>query len=298
MTNGAERETLTQELAAEGQKLAERERGVVDHEQHLVGRETELRRRFEDLAKLDLSLQQKQSQLNAAYALWEAEKTKLLADLESRESSLATRSKSLGILRRKLLRSRRRDLARVQSAIDTQAATRRRFLAIVKQLQARDDEMTEARRSIASETLGLERFRLECVGLLDDAAAAEKKIDRLRREEEDQLAQAYDELHRQREQILAETERIAESAETLDQQFAALAEREVELRDAQESLRLRHIAEREAIRLRNLEMRRLRLHYDQANRQVEFLKGEVERIAGAVFGSGDVTLTLMNPQAA
>lgn len=219
-------QTLIQALAAEAEHLSQREQQSARRDEQIQKREAELRQRFDGLGQVRLTLEHEQTRFNMTCASWRAEMENASADLESREDILSKREQLFRRWRRKIAHSRRGDLNRFRSALDTLASARRQFVTVVEQYLIRDTDLTTERRAVVTEALALERFRLECVSMVDDAAATEKKIDRLRADESRSLTRAYEELHAQRQQLMAEADQLFEQAVVFEDQLAAAAKRE------------------------------------------------------------------------
>jgi hypothetical protein len=281
----AELEAITRELDQRDSSLDKRERGI-------EAAEADLERSWEDLADNRCQLEAWRSQLAAREKAWESDRGILLTHAKANEELTKRELAALDDLRRKWKQRRRQDTAETKKAHAEFIEARRMYASLWEDCLRRSADMDHDKRSLAEKTLTLEQYRLELIGQAEDAAAAEKQIERLRRrwsslfhEAERNLKQAQDALHAEAERVDARSQHIEQDAVELARRSAEQATRVTEWEDHQ-----LHVDEAN-VRLRK-ELEALRLERTHQEKRITALKDEVERMALTLL---EPTLSLPRP---
>jgi pSer/pThr/pTyr-binding forkhead associated (FHA) protein len=295
-----EHEAVQAMVEEAGGRLEERDRCLTEREQSLQPREEMLHRREEGLTQIRLSLEGWQLRLTTDVVAWEAERYTLLTELQGREAVVARQMQLLETLRRRWVRRRRQEVQRQREFETRCEEVRRQYIDRWEACLIRDAELNRAQRAVAAGEAALERYRLECIGQAPDVVAAEKRIERLRRQEEELFAAADKALERDQQAVLDENARVDARAEELQRfadEVAVEEERCARRRAAREA---RQVAVEGESQRRRLELRRLRLRHQQEAQQLVELRAELERVAGILIDGNEapVPLALPSPKAA
>jgi len=150
--------------------------------------------------------------------------------------------------------------------------------------------LEQQQRALAERALALEQYRLEVIGRAPDSAAAEKRMERLRRRCAAPTVAARRNLDRERQALEAEAKRLQGLSGRLEQQAEALASRGAGL-----ARRLaaweedRAAAEADRARL-EAEVRALTSQRGHQEREAQALRDEVERLARLLMDDGPTLL--------
>jgi chromosome segregation ATPase len=282
------------EVEEAARRLDGREEQMEPRDRALGEAEAELRHRAEAAARLQAHLDGWQARLTARAAAWDADREALLASVREREEAARRHAELLTDLRRRLAQRRKKEVAAVRGELKRCQAARRQYAALWEDCHNHGAALERQQRALAEKSLALEQYRLEVIGRAPDSAAAEKRLERLRRRCAAPTAAARRNLDRERQALDAERKRVEGQAEQLDQQAAALAEREAEL--------ARRLAEWEAGQA-GAETDRARLRAEVASltaqrayreREAQALRDEVERLARLLMDDGPALLSIGN----
>jgi chromosome segregation ATPase len=280
------------EVEEAARRLQGREDRLGPRDRALADAEAELLRRAESAAGLQFHLDGWQARLTARAAAWDADRDTLLASVREREEVTRRQAELLSELRQRWAQRRRREVAAVRGELQRCQATRRQYAALWEECHNNGAALERQQRAVAEQALALEQLRLEVIGRAPDSAAAEKRLERLRRRCAAPTAAARRNLDRERQALDAERTRLQEKAAQLDRQAATLAEREADL--------TRRLAEWEAGKV-GAETAHARLRAEVASltarrayreREAQALRDEVERLARLMMDDGPTLLTL------
>jgi hypothetical protein len=282
-----DRNRVVAELERAAHQLGLRERRADQQEQALAELESELHQRREAQAHSRRELEAGHARLCVREAEWEAERGALLTGLRAREEAVAGRAQRLEGLRRRRSERRRIELEELRLARERLEELCRQYLGLVADCQERRVALARERRALASEAVAMERFRLAYLGRLRNTAAAERRLERLRRRAAARLEAAERELAAERAALQAETARLDDRAALLFQQENALAARQGEWQPQEADLEERHLAGRDAEERQRQEAERWRVRYEYAGQQLAALRDEVERLARLLLDEGE-----------
>ncbi len=268
-------------------ELAERERQLAGRERALGDAESGLRRRREETATVGARLNAWQARLTAAEAVWRAERDGLLARVRALDEADARRARALTDLRSHWDERRRQEAERWRAAIGRCLEAGRRHEAAWEEHTRRTADLERQQRAVAERELALEQYRLECVGRADDSAAAEKRLEKLRRRWASLGGAARKRLERERQALAAEAAEIRRQEEQVRQDGAALATREAEWSNQQADREHQDGLAREARARLEREAAGLRAQREQMEGQLQTLRDEVERIARLMLGDDE-----------
>jgi chromosome segregation ATPase len=286
----AEQAAALAELDEAGRRLQEREARIEPSGRALAEAEADLRRRAEAVAQRQGHLDGWQARLTAQAAAWEAKRESLLAAMRGREEVARRQADVMDGLRRRWAQRRQKELESLRGELQRCGAARRQYAALWEECLNRGAALEQQQRALAERALALEQYRLEVIGRAADSAAAEKRLERLRRRCAAPTAAARRNLDRERQALSTEAKRLQEVAQQLDKQGLGLAEREAAL---SERLTSRDQGQADAdtagTRLR-AEVRALTAQRDRHEREAQALRDEVERLARLLMEDGPTLL--------
>lgn len=284
-----QREAVAAELESLGLRLEERERQLEARALALAPTENALLRRRAEAIQVRAHLESWRARLAAREAAWDTERESLVADLGAREQAVQRQQEVLADLRQRWARRRQEEVGRLRAE---QARCQDAFLQLTslwEECFRRNAALEQEQRALAEKAMGLEQYRLEVVGGGENAAAAERRLERLRRR--------WAALSRTAER------RLILDRQALDKRLAALDERFRQLRQVEEDLTRRdaELADRQTdaeqgqaaaaqtiARLQQL-TQSLRAHRDLTQRQSERLREAVERMALTLIEEDDAS---------
>jgi FHA domain-containing protein len=271
-------ETVTQ-LEAIARRLQEREQSVAARERGQHVAEAELRQRREELATGRSQLDAWRARLTTREAAWESDRAMLLAQVQAGEEQTQRQLTVLDDLRRKWKQRRRQETSAFQQAHRQLVEGRRLYATLWEECLRRSSVMDLEKRNLAEKTLALEQFRLEIIGQAEDAAVAERQLERLRRRWAGLFTEAERTLARERQALEAEIARLDARSRQVEEQAAELAVRQADQTEQQtEWENHQHFVDEANVRLRK-ELENLRFERAQQERQLTALRDEVERMA-------------------
>jgi hypothetical protein len=275
----AERAAAVADLEVAGRRLADREQQAVEQEQALEQARAELLQRQEALAGVRCHLEGWQSRLRSRETTWEGERAALLAEAQAREEVAAAQVRRLEELRQRWARRRRQELEDLQAARAACEELRQHHAALWQECQQRHTELVQEQREAAAQLVSLERFRQELLTQAPDAAAAEKRIQKLRKRDRARLEAEERDLARERQGLQAEAAYLQERARHLEQQEDELVRRYEAWSCRQTEWEDQQAATADAEERRHKELHRLQQLHAQDERQLAELRDELERVA-------------------
>jgi chromosome segregation ATPase len=282
----AEQRAILAEMEAAGQRTQEWEQELEPRRRELAEIEAELSRRASELADRQAQLEAVQGRLVVREASWNSERERLLAGVRIREEKARQQRETLTDLRRSWLQRRKKEIARHRTELQRCDAARQQYAAMWEVCLNHGSSLERQQRALAERSLALEQFRLELLGRAPDSAAAEKRLERLRRRCAAPTAAARRNLDRERQALDTERKRLQALAQQLDKQTATLAEREAELTQRLAEWELSK-TDADAGRARlQAEIEALMAQRVQHEREAKALRDEVERLARLLMDAG------------
>jgi pSer/pThr/pTyr-binding forkhead associated (FHA) protein len=274
----ARHETIA-ELEMMALHLEERERNLQSRERGLHVAEADLRQRREELANGRCQLDAWRARLAARETAWESDRATLLAHVQASEELTKRQLAILDDLRRKWKQRRREETSEFQKAHGQFIEARRLYATLWEECLRRSAAMDPEKRTLAEKTLALDQYRLEVIGQAENAAAAERQLERLRRRWAGLFTEAERTLSRERQAVEAEIGRLDARSRQIEQEAAELAQRGADHFTRQCEWENHQLVVDEAnVRLRK-ELECLRFERAQQERQLVALRDEVERMA-------------------
>jgi hypothetical protein len=284
---GQERETAAADLEALGRSLERREQKVQDREQALERQELESRQRAEVLAHLHRQLEAWKSRLTAGLASWEGERERLLTNLRGRELLLEERLAELAKLRGCWQGRRRRQLLRLRKQGARYEELRQECTNLRTVWLRIGAELEQEKRVLAERALALEQYRQEILGRSVNAAAAEKRMEQLRRRWATLAVAAQRTVAHERRRLQVKAAQLEAQDRELHTQAAEIRSQEADLSQRQsawEQEQLSVATEHEKLRL---ELHSLRVQRQRYESQLENLRAEVEHLANLLLDESD-----------
>jgi hypothetical protein len=288
-----EQSTALAALESTAEELRQREENLLPHERSLSEAEDELRTREESAAQHQVRLEAWRIRLTARQAESHAEHAALLDTVRAREQRVERQAALLTEMRKRWSKRRQQEIEEFQSERAILSDARRRYAVEWESYVNRIEALEHEGRAVAERALALEQYRLEVVARAPDSPAAEKRLEKLRRRCSAVTASALKKLIAERQGLGDEAERLTKLAEKVQVQSNALARREAELaqqRSGWEKEQL--LRSSEQARLES-EMRGLKAQRERAERQLQTLRDEVERLARLLFEEGPPVRSVM-----
>jgi hypothetical protein len=274
-----EHERARAELEALALQIQKQEQAFQARHQLLAGAEHSLHERADAITARERHLEVARARATTLALSWEGERERLLANVRAREEHVDQRLALLGRLRERWTERRRRQIAHLRQRRAACAAMRQQCVRLQQECDRQRTGLVQAQRAVAEQALSLEQYRLECTAQAGDPAAAEKRIEHLRRQ--------WSNLSATMEKALADEQRqLAEEKTRFESHLAQLQEQEQELtaetaalaseRSAWEQEQMLHASEQSKLRQQVQTLQRQREYYEQ---QLHELRDEVEGLA-------------------
>jgi hypothetical protein len=292
------REELLAEIEAAGRRLAERERQLAVEEQAAAAGAAALRQRQESAAQARAALEGERARLTARAAALEGERARLTAEARLREEAAAGELRRLDELRKRWAARRRQELEELRAARGRCEEVRGRYVGLWRECQARRAELAREQQQFAGHQVALERLRLEVLGRAANTAAAERRLEKLRRRHTARFEAYERELALERQAVAEETARLADEARRLHAADNGLAAGRAELDRLRGEADAGQAESESAAARGRLELRRLEAQHEADARELQALRDEVERIARHLLDGGDAAPPLLTNQAA
>jgi pSer/pThr/pTyr-binding forkhead associated (FHA) protein len=274
-----ERSAVLGELEAAGQQLAQRELRIAAQEQAVQAGAVEVRQRQEALGEVRCALEGWQARLTAREAAWEGERAALLAEVRAHDERAEAQVQRLEELRERRVRRRSQEIEATRIACLRHEEMRRDYVSLWQECQQRRATLAQEQRALAAHAVALEQYRQELLVRTQDMPGAEKRLERLRKKSLARIQAEERDLAADRESLLAETGRLEARAGQLRQQEETLVGRQEDLAHRLTEWEDQREANTDAEVRKQQEMSRLRFLHEQAERELNRLREEVERIA-------------------
>jgi hypothetical protein len=284
---GQEYEVAAAELRLLATRLHEQGQAFLVREQQLEAGACEMRRRHEEMGQQRQHLVGWQARLRARELAWEAERDRLVAELRGREQLAERHLAALADLRQRWAKRRRHELELVREERAACEMVRQQYVELREERRRRQRELEEQRSQLGARALALEQQHRETLTTAGDAAAAERRIERLRRRWLMENTAALRALKKEREALLAVVTKVEERHAALYQRATLLSEEGAVMAERQtdyEQQQVRHEAEQAQLRD---ELQRLQGQRDRCQQEAEELRSEVEHIARQLLDEPD-----------
>jgi hypothetical protein len=261
----------------------EREQALTARRQDIEAGEADLRRRQEEIAARRQHLEAWAAQLRAEEAGWHSERDQLLADLRGREEVAEKHLAALVDLRQRWAKRRRQELDLLRAERARCEKVRKECGALREELWQKGVALEDERRNLTEKTLVLEQYKQETVLRASDAAAAERRVERLRLRWRTQHAAHLKDTEAKRASLFAEAARLEKREVALQLQLEALAAREANLEQKQTAWEQEQAqAEADQEKMRQ-QLHSAQVQRDRQGQQVRELREEIERVARVLF---------------
>jgi hypothetical protein len=276
----AELERLALDLQRQEESLRERSRTAeAAGERNRQEREALQRRRRE--------LERSAAELHARQAEWQGEQRRRLAELERNERLAERRLAALPELFRRWRVARTREVEQVRRILDASLDARREWAEQVDEARRRSQALREGQEALAGQALALEEARQELLQQQSgDPRKAAKRLERLRRRADGQLAAARRELKKQRAAQEAEAARYEERFRGIQAQLSDVVRRERDVASARDELDLRVLESADQQRLHELFRAAWDRQQQAYEQEVAGLREEIERLARLLMEDG------------
>ncbi|MBM4071450.1 MAG: FHA domain-containing protein [Planctomycetes bacterium] len=282
-----DREQATVELETAARGLQDHEAALGKKDQHLQTVEEALARKHRELLQLRQQMVGWRARLRAREMAWEKERNQRLIEIRQREELIKHHFKSLGEIRRRWAVSRRLEVEKLRLERTGCESLRREYAAIRQEWQQRCTMIDQEKRQLAEKNLALEQFRQEVLNQTDNAPAAERRVERIRRRWVTQNANAIRALARDREAFKAELADAEARFEELQKRAEDVVAAETDFtrkKIAWEHKQALLAAERAGLRQ---ELKTARTVNAAAEQQIVRMHAEVERIASSLLNEPD-----------
>jgi hypothetical protein len=292
-----ERAVVQLALEAVAACLPARVEEVVARDRALQAAEDDLRRRHQEAVQLRHHLEGWKARLHIRESGWESERDRALVDVRGREELLQRHLAALVEVRQRWAKRRRKELELVRAERAACERLRQECAALRDELWQRGNALEEERRLLAQKTLALEQYRQFHVLKAADAAAAERRVERLRRRWVAQNANLVRATIAERQALQQEVARLEDRSTALHKQMESLTVREAGLAQRQTAWEeAQALAEFQQDKLRQ-ELQSMQAQRDRYALHLIELQDEVERVARILLEEPELALTHA-PQAA
>jgi chromosome segregation ATPase len=177
----SDREQAASALEAIVARVLRQEQTLANRERTADALEVGLRQKQDELVKLRQSLVGWRARLEAREAAWQGERSHLLLELRQREEVAGNHLNALVETRQTWAKRRRTELERLRREREVCEHQRQQLSVLRQEFVRRTGALEEHKRILAEKALALEQVRRDCLTKAEDAPAAERKIERLRR---------------------------------------------------------------------------------------------------------------------
>jgi hypothetical protein len=291
------RRAVVAELDALTARLPLREEAVATREATLQAAEKNLRHRCEEAVQLRHYLEGSKARLHIRAAAWESERARTQTDLRSREQLAKKTLAAVVKLRQRWAKRRRQELDLYQNERAACEQLRQECAALRDDLWRRGNALEDERRDLAEKHLAVEQYRQQYVVKAADVAAAERRLERLRRRWVAQNANLVRATVAERQALHEEIARLEDRHSTLHKQMESLTVREANLAQRQSAWEeAQALAEAQQSQLKQ-ELQSMQAQRDRYALHLIELQDEVERIARILLEEPELPL-LESQQAA
>lgn len=273
------REAAASELEVLGRQLHDRDRALQAREETQEAAEVRVRQQQREAANLQRYLEGWQTRMAARESTWEADRERLLADLQGREKLAEQRLRAIDQLHQKWVKRRGREVDWLRGERAACEKLRRECVAVREGWLKRRAALEQEQRTVAEKTLALEQFQQEQVGQAGNAAAAGRRLEKLRRRWAALSAPAEKALAEQWEQLKAEAQRLEAMQARVNKQTARLTAQENDLGTRLSEWEQNKVVAADEANRRVQELASAQSLRDRYEKQVYELRDEVERLA-------------------
>jgi len=272
----AEIETLVQRVHHKEQDLEARE-------QTQASAATDLRQRHEALIQLHQQLVGWRARLHVREQAWEAERARFLTELKHREELIENHVSALSELRERWTQRRRAEQDKLRDEREAYVRLRQELAVERQRLDKGRTVLDEEKRRLAEKALALEQVRHELLLRAPDSAAAQRRLERLRRRERARHAEAVRALEQDRQAVQSEWTAIQARTVELEARAADLAAAQTELTKNTTAWEHKQVlAQARQVRLEE-EMQLALAQRAATEQELAKMKDEVERIASSLL---------------
>ncbi len=286
-----ERERAMTELEAAGRSLQEQEHRLTTRQREIDAAAADWRQAQQALTQKRHALEGRQARLTGREAAWEGERGTLLGEARAREEAAEFQLRRLRHLTRRGEARRGKEAEALAAAQSRCEEARRQYVVLWKECLQRRKEIAREQRDMAARALALEQMRQEVIAAAPNAAAADRRLKRLRKQAAAQVAADEQAVEAVRQDLAAESERLGVLAVSLREGQKDLAVHQEELARREAEWDEREAAADEAEQRRRLELQWLTARREQDERQIAQLRDEVERVAGVLMNELDPAAT-------
>ena len=279
----AEHAEVLPELYEAAQRLEERERRLDERERGLQSEADALRQRQESLNQLRSELEAWQSRLSVEESAWGNERTALKARSERIEELARRRVARLEEVRQQWAVRRKDETTRLGRELLRCRELQRLYTALREETDRRTMDLAAEQRSLAERTLAVEQLELERVGQAEDAAAVEKRLQKIRKHLSGQYAEEERRLAERGRHLEEEAHRLSVQAQQLHQRLESAAESEAALSTRQTEWEHRLTREEQAREQLQEEVEELRGQEKLLRQRSHDLQEELERLINALL---------------
>jgi chromosome segregation ATPase len=282
-----DRDAAAAELEALAARLPEQERAVAAYEARLETVACDIRRQYAELVHQRQHLDGWQARLRAREATWEAERDRLIADVRVREEATEQTRAALEKLRQRWSKRHSQEAAQLRAERAAAERLRKEWATLRQEWWRRNTALGEQRRALAEKELALERYRQDYLAGTEDAAAAERGVERLRRRWAKLKAATVRATSEGRQKLQDEAVQLEAHYAVLQKQGETLAQRERSLVELQTTVEHRETLARAQEVRTHKEVQQLRAQRDFYEKEARELRDEVERISRQLLNEPD-----------
>jgi FHA domain len=276
-------EEVAPQLEQAVRQLEGRERRLGEREQAMIVAGEKLRQRFQAFTQLRSKLEAWEAGLAATEGLQEHERSVLLAQVQASTEANNKKQLRLEDLRKRWLVRRKEEVTRLTRELQRCRELQRLYVSVRGEYERRGADMGSEQRNLAEGRLALEQLELECVGRAEDAAAAEKRLQKIRRHIATLHSEAEKRLADRGRHLEEEAERLAAQSKHLQKRLESVTENEGTLSIRQTEWENRLMKAEQSRESLELEVQALRREEGLAARRCQELQQELERVISVML---------------
>lgn len=265
------------------EELDTREHQIKAREYELDQESKSLQAKREELSCKEFALDAVQSRWKVKEVEWHAERSKLLCEVQLRETLLKKEREDLAQLREKWKTNRHKEVESLKTHLRNCQAAHRCYVKAMEHHQEEIAELASQKQRLTEQSLALEELRSELLGQSEDSIQSEKKIRRLEKEWNKAYKFAREELEEQQSELKKELERLQEMSHSLQTRSQTVLSEETQLASTwSEMEQAKHIFEQEQFRQAK-EILSLRQKEEHARQWAEKAQQELESIVSTLL---------------
>jgi hypothetical protein len=274
----AEQAAFLPQLDAAAAELRQREESLAERERGLESARETLRQKQLHLTNQRADLEGRQARLAASESAWRGERAALLSQLQSADDISRRRQALLDGLRHRWSSRRKEEVARLGAELQRCREAHRHYVSLRDDYERRLTVLGAEERTLAEQRLALERLELELVGKTEDVGAAEKRLLKLRRQQESLRGETEQRLAERARSLEMESARLEADALQLQHRLDVVIEHEEAL--ATRQTEWEHRLAREELTREELqhELALVRRQEELTARQRQELQDEIDRV--------------------